>query len=270
MLIIDPLKDAVAKTGGALLLRSNYLREAGFKVSEIPEEVGLAPRSLLLHLVDQGATVLRVAEEDVDGIDCLRIDVEGPNGLWLFDLDPSRRHAVRRREERTPGGKARCLATMSDFVELPGTDGVWLPRRCQVTYYQWSGKPDPPEDKPLFRETFTVSHLSWDAVPDDRFIVMYINPGASIADGTLPEAAKSPHGRIEYVVPANPEDLDKVIQHARDGTPFVPRDFQQRRWRFALFWALNLAVLTGVAAALWFRRRRAKLRANDPDSAEPD
>ena len=60
-------------------------------------------------------------------------------------------------------------------------------------------------------------------VPVDRFSLRSSVPGTWVADSTLPQAKQMPRGVLRYVVPANPDHLDAVIQAAVDSKPFFPK-----------------------------------------------
>ena len=51
-------------------------------------------------------------------------------------------------------------------------------------------------------------------------------PGTIVADSTLPQATQMPEGVLHYVVPADSDDLNAVIQAAVVRKPFFPKGMQ--------------------------------------------
>ena len=257
ILIIDPVDQLKGTEPESRLLRSNYLKHAGYWVPERVGELGGDLQSMMLHMLESGAKLERIEELLLDGKPCQKIVLNQGSTQYLFVIDQSLDYSVRSFEKRTSEGRLIESATASDFMRLEGDEAIWLPKNCVIEYHQWRGSPSRPSARPLFRESYSLLRIDRGEIPPSNFEVMYTNPGASIADGSLPEAENSATQRIEYLVPANPDDLDAAIKHAIDGTPFVPSHLRGKRNATLVVFLANLALLLIIVAIFARRRYRA-------------
>jgi hypothetical protein len=215
MVRIDPIERFATDMGDVDLTRQHYLHEAGYvlpsKASEVRDK--RPPRSTLLDLIAGGAKVVRVGQEAIDGATSSTVEVQRGDQRVRFYLDPAMNYAVRRREERSKSGELTVVAHGSEFTKLPRS-GLWLPRRIEVT---WNRRPEAPTlVRPrLLIETYTVSELSDDPIPDSQFVLNYDEAGSFISDSRISGADKEEGGRITYQQPANPADLEEVIAAAK-------------------------------------------------------
>ena len=254
-LIVFPLKryldDGVNRMRADL--GAEYFSQAGFALPSIPCERVRQRSSALLDLLGKGGKVIAVRPDVLKAVPCTVAEVGYGGGRDTFYLDPSRGYALLRHEKRTVSGKLALSCDNSNFAKLHNID-VWLPRRCEEEHYTWPTIPDQICDEPLIGVTYVVSEVSGDHVSEDRFALRYVEPGTVVSDGTLPGAESHPRGRITYTVPANPKDLDRVIEAAVAGKPFVP----SMRWsavRLA-FVGANVVAVVFVAFWIWQRRKR--------------
>jgi hypothetical protein len=238
-----------------------YLRFAGLRVPSSPRDYAqhFKARSLILDLLERGAYVTQSEPKSEGGARYLTISLVAKDATYLVDLDPSRNYALRRFEERTPAGKLICVADLSDFREVPGKKDFWLPHRCDVQYYQWEGRPATPTPEPFFVETYVITRCESQPIADRDFVVFYNVPGTNVGDATLPNAEKSFNGQIGYVVPADSQDLDKVVQAAIHGTPLsrtVSHAPRSQPHRLAIIIILSNLLVICVIIVLLRRRRR--------------
>jgi len=233
---------------------------AGFKIPfSLRDYQRPRMRSLILDLLAGGSRLSSIDERFEEGRTHLGVTVLSKDRVYSFQLDRSLNYAVRRQEEQTLDGRTLHIATLSDFHEAPGRDTVWLPHRCTVEYCQWRKRPTNPTAEPFLTETYTVTKCESHPVAVKQFLAVYNVPGALIGDGTLPNAEKTEHGQINYTVPANPEDLDRVIERAIDSTPFTISDLATHRG-VRLFVVFNVLLFVAVVFALWRRWRRSGLQ----------
>lgn len=203
-----------------------YFREAGFV---LPRTAGMhrsGAKSLPLALIEEGARVTKVEEMFLDGQKCVLLELEDKDLRKRFWLDPTRGHAVCRREFVMRSGQVAEVSRMTDFAKFEKPD-IWLPKRCDVVYYTWPTIPEVVTEKPLARRTFVVRGIDKKAIPVERFCLKYTMPGTDISDSTLPQAKELPRGIVDYKVPPDIEDLDAAIQCAIEGQPFVPRALRE-------------------------------------------
>lgn len=183
-------------------------------------------KSLPLALIEEGARVTKVEETLLDGQKCVLLELGDKDLKKRFYLDPTRGHAVCRREFVTRSGQVAEVSKMSDFAKFEKPD-IWLPKRCDVTYYTWPTITEVITEKPLARRTFIVRGIDKKAIPVERFCLKYTMPETVISDSTLPQAKKVPRGIVDYEVPPDIKDLDAAIQCAIEGKPFVPRALRE-------------------------------------------
>lgn len=105
--------------------------------------------------------------------------------IWL--LDPQLAYAVCRYEERRPDGSVVLVGENDDFTKVEQR-GVYLPRRCRVTYYTRSGLPRVFE-KPLFAMEAHLESVGTDSTNRTSFTLEYTEPGTCVF--VKPESGQS-------------------------------------------------------------------------------
>jgi hypothetical protein len=254
MITIDPLDKVPDYLATVRMTRQDYLYEAGYILPDYPKDLRekVPASSLILSLISQGAEVARCEEELAGGPRMLFVELQKAGRTYRFRLDPSMGYAVRRREERLESGRLAVAVDCDDFAKLPRS-GLWLPRRVEAT---WHCRPEEPRlvtDKRLVVDSYKVTELRDDPIPESQFALRYEKPGTFVADSRPSGSEKQPGGRVSYRQPADPGDLDEVIQTALGGGA-SPRS----RWsslRVAV--VVHVAILAALAAFLLWRRRAA-------------
>jgi hypothetical protein len=249
---VDPIDDPKIYPPDGRVFSPTYFYEAGFVLPDTIAKQKVGARSLPLALIDEGATVIKAEEVSLDGHVSFLIELEDKGRRKRFYFDPSREFAVHRREELTPAGQRLVVAQMRDFVRFHNPD-IWLPKRCDVNYHTWRTNPEMITEKPLTYERFVVQKIEKEPIPVERFTLHYTMPGTLVSDASIPQAKELPAGQVTYEVPADQRDLDAVIQHAVDGTPFVPRALQEKRRFRLLCVAVSLLVVGLFVFWLWRR-----------------
>ena len=249
---VDPIDDPKIHPPDGRVFSPTYFHEAGFVLPHTIAMQKVGAKSLPLALIDEGATVIKAEEVSLGGHVSFLIELEDKGRRKRFYLDPSRDFAVHRREELTPAGQPLVIAQMRDFVRFRNPD-IWLPKRCDVNYYTWRTNPEMITEKRLTYERFVVQKIQKEPIPVERFTLNYTMPGTLVADASIPQAKELPEGYVSYEVPADQRDLDAVIQHSIDGTPFVPKALQERRRFRLLCVAVSLLVVGGFVFWLWRR-----------------
>jgi hypothetical protein len=251
VITIDKIERTASIMANVAMTRQDYLREAGYILPDFPPELRdkQPPRSALLGLIGGGAKVIRVGQEPIDGAPMATVELQSGDQQIRFYLDPAMNYAIRRREARLKSGELAQLSNCTEFTRL-ARSGLWLPKRIEVT---WNWRPEAPTlVKPrLLTETYKVSELSDDPIPESEFVLKYEKPGSLIADSRLGGAEKAPGGRISYQQPAEPSDLEDVIASASG--KYTPRS----RWSsLRLVLLANGALLVVVALVVLRKRRR--------------
>jgi len=250
-------------------LEPEYFYEAGFKLPEVVREFGPPPQSLILYLLDNRGSLVRVDRERVDTADCLSVEVAWENSIRLtsvkgvefvrdnrkytFHLDPALGYAVRQHEEKSESGDLLERSVCSEFQRV-GNGGLWLPRRCEVTEYWGRAFWEPKKvfRNPILVSTYRVTRMDDKPVPSELFTLVYTAPGTSICDGRLPGSWQGGRGEVCYTIPADPSMLDEVIERAIKGKAYVPRS------RFSTYgvWFISLNAAIVVFLVLYYVRRR--------------
>ena len=256
-LIITPLEQLESQTGQ--LCYPEFLGHAGLAFPYSGSDLATPPSSSILRVLQQGGSLVRVQDTSVNRQKGVLVDMVG-KGRWpqtdethsfSYQLLPEYGYAVCRWEERTPDGKILRSVENGDFMKVPGTE-VYLPKRSVVEYYTWVTIPTEVTSQPLLQETFTVENVDTRPIDNRQFCLReaYEKPGTQIADYKL---GKGPHGfGVQYRIPANPEDLDRVIEAATSQDPYHP----VKGRRFVLALALTSIPLTLLALFLWRRHGR--------------
>jgi hypothetical protein len=129
-------------------------------------------------------------------------------------LDPSLGYTIVSWEKRYSKDKIISKSTCSDHFQLHGT-GIWLPRRVTEDYHTFFTIPNKHFVKPLFTVEYDVTDCDVERVDKSFFIIQASVSGTRVFDYTLPEAKNTSEGYITYIVPADPNDLDRVIELAK-------------------------------------------------------
>lgn len=233
-------------------LQIEFFDQAGFHIPGRTEdyEAKRPAKSLPLYLIEQGASVIEVGREEVDGVSCMALVLRSGTAENRFVLDPAKGYAVRRRIEKTPPGGLAVRSNCSDFAQVPGS-GLWMPRKVEVEWHTWPGVLAKPVKEAVIRETFRVSELKSEPIPPEQFVLKYNEAGTTIADSTI-EGKKDSDGWVVYRVPADPSRLDEVIKAAASGQKYEPTIVSFRKY-FILVNVLLFLILIGV---VWWRARR--------------
>src|SRR5205814_905646 len=102
------------------------------------------------------------------------------------------------------------------------------PQKCLIRSYVADGKyPGEVFNTPLITDVLKVSEYATKPVPEELFTLKYTTPGTNVTDKSLPEASGQPGG-VTYKIPANPQDLDRVIEEAR---AMAQASAGRERWR---------------------------------------
>jgi hypothetical protein len=252
ILIIDRPTHHITNKRNVRYLNADFLKHAGFHIPERAEdyEAKQPAKSLPLYLVEQGASVIEVGREEVDGVSGTVLVLRSATAEYRFVLDPAKGYAVRRRVEKTLSGEVAVRADCSDFTQLPGS-GLWMPRKVEVEWHTWLQVLVKPVKEAVVRETYRVSELKSEPIPLAQFVLKPDQPGTDVADSTI-EGRTDSQGRVNYVVPADPSRLDEVIRAAASGNA-PERTIWWIRRNFILANVLLILVLSG---AVWWRARR--------------
>jgi hypothetical protein len=173
---------------------------------------------------------------------------------YAYYLDPALGCAVRRFQELTNDGRLRVQSDCTKHQKLSGTE-VWLAKNCVTAFYCSDGHyPGQIFDAPLVTQVMEVSEFSTTRVPEELFTLRYTTPGTDVIDGTLPGSESGE--RVNYRVPANPNDLDHAIEEARKSSLGGSNRWKGQKGIRIVLIAGNAIALVGLLVYLVIRHRR--------------
>jgi hypothetical protein len=174
---------------------------------------------------------------------------------YVYYLDPEQGYAIRRCQELSKDGRIRIQTDNSEHQQLPDYK-IWLPKKCVTNVYISEGSyPGEIFDEPFVTQVLDVSEYSTTRVPEEQFTLKYTAAGTKVTDMTLPES-KLAKGGVSYRIPANPDDLDRVVLEARELTRAgVERENSKNTLKIVLL-AANVVAIAGLLVILVIRYRR--------------
>lgn len=249
---VDSLRNPKHQKPDNHLFRPDFLSAAGYWVPERFSDLGEQLQHSILHLIESGGTIASVAEIAADGgTPLLRVVIDYNSLRHVFDLDPAKGYAVRRREDTVldTGEKARVviLEDLRQVGDLP----LWLPWQCKTAHYTWASVGTGYDNDPIVDETLTLTKLSTERMPIEYFMLKYTTPGTLVTDFTLVQGKTDEDSGVQYKVPANLEDLDKVIAQASGR--IETNGLLSRRYLLIL---ANVAAVVLLIVAIMIHRRR--------------
>jgi hypothetical protein len=233
----------------------DYFRMIGIAVPCAMKELPEGPHSEVLRLVGGDGRVTGARTERLaGGTEHFVVDLLSGDKRHRFWLDPLLGHAVRRHEVWAASGALAVVIDNSDFVKLTGPD-LWLPRHCHADWHTWPIV----ADKDFTRDTTMVvdiqaTRVERTRVPLEKFALKYDKPGTLISDGRLPGAEQSRDGRIDYIAPADSNNLEEAIRAGQQRSGYVP----PRRPLFVWIIVGSIALGAAAGAIVLIRRRRGR------------
>ena len=121
----------------------------------------------------------------------------------VYYLDPAYNYAVRQWENWNDSQTLVRKCLCSDFVRV-GERDVWLPQNVTIIFYEFFSRPGFITETPLLSETYSVTALSTETIPESQFALSYTEPGTHIVDETAPEVDGEPKRRESYFIGPTP------------------------------------------------------------------
>ena len=250
VLTVERLAD-VRKNLKGKLFRLDYFENVGFFVAQTTDELGTPPLSLLMH-ADPALTTSTFSTEELEGEKCYKITSVSSAATTISWLSESKHGALIRSETSGADGNVISRTQNGDFVKLRSRD-VWLPKNVDRHLYRWNNK-GPLSKTPVVVEEFRVTHWSDDPITAQQFTLKYDDvPGSIVSDSKLADTMHSTLDKVQYRVPANQDDLNRVIENASLGKAdvLIPR---RSVWSKAII-AVNVLVLLALGVIWWFRKK---------------
>jgi hypothetical protein len=251
-LSVFPISKTMENDSTYPVFLQSYLPFVGGWFPTYGYEIKSSPKSFILFLIETGKLV-NFSEVIFDNEKTFRIDVESRSplmdindGLHVFSfwLIPKYNLAVKRIEVKSSNGQLVLCASNDDFMRLPGKE-VYIPRKTLVNYYSLGNVSYAISDGPLYSQEFTLSECSIKTIRLSQFDIRkkFQTSGVIVSDRSLRDTDEG----HTFFIPANPADLDRVIEAALTGGDFVPTPLPSTaaiivRW---------LLCITGIAMILY-------------------
>lgn len=251
----EPIASVATRKPLARILLEDYWPAAGWKFPNLMIDHARKPHHpLLLDLATQGAELVSHPHEEVDGHSCVVFSATLEDRQWKFWLDPELLHATRRWELLTSDGLKIETSHCSDFRPIHDGSDVQLPWAVRTEHYTMPRGGLSPAVEPYFAREFEVRTLTVPCTLEAKSLRARYPAGSEVLDfvhSIERDGKKSP---LVYQLPADLADLDAVIEHARNGTPFIPRPLERpTRWPWILI-LVNALIVAAIAVALIIRR----------------
>jgi hypothetical protein len=246
---IDSKEQIIRDAGKSFILDSMYLWASGYKFPTIGDDIGTSQVSSVIFLASHGQ-INRFEKQTTDGEESVFLEIIAKDiftdskrtySLWLLS---KYQYVIKRMLVKTLDGRKLYEIENGDYMKV-SQDGLFFPKVCKISYYFWHNNADIISDSLLFTEGYSLAEASTKSVAIDQFDIRkkYSNPGTVIADRTL----RDTDAGVQYTIPANPADLDRVIEAALNGKDFVPTPLPSRTATI-IRWIL---ILLGLAMILY-------------------
>jgi hypothetical protein len=215
-------------TSDVFFLSHPYTFCAGYKYLNSNNEIGISPISYILYL-NQNGNLKNVERKTLEGQEAIEIELisEGYNAIdqypvkriMTFLLLPNYNYAVKQIDIKSMNNELAHRVTNDDFRKLHGKK-IYLPYRSTIQHYTYSTLNDIIFSLPLFTEKIILSELSTKKIAKNQFDLRkkFSDPGTLIGDRVIRDTEEG----LVYTMPANPADLDRVIEAVLTGGDFVP------------------------------------------------
>lgn len=232
------------------VVNQEYTSFIGYKFPNTGTELGNSPIAYVLYLVNNGTLIdCRTEQSTTDG-ELLFLKIKSKDiwsntervfNFWLVNKYGA---VVKKFTIESLDGKLVQAVENHDFFKL-SNKSVYFPQKTTVNYYSYHTIPLDISKTPIFTDEYVLVEASTKSINDKQFDLRtkYSNPGTHIGDRTLKD---TPDG-VQYIVPANPADLDRVIEAALTGGNFTPTPLAST---FAVMFRW-LILLTGVGMIIY-------------------
>ena len=256
-LLVYSLEQAKERLPFFTMCYPEYMACAGYRFPLDAPELLESHDSLVLYLIARGdLNVVKSVDDETDNPKTY-IELVAPeiwtkkNHRYKFWLSKKLNYAVEKYEIESLDGDRAYQIINSDFFQIPGKT-IYLPNKCIQKCFTFMTIPGVYLAKPLFEEQYRLTHISTERIDKRQFDLQskYSNPGTMLGNHSFSKDAETKG--LQYVAPANPADLDRVIEAAITGGDFVPTPVTSKtavvfRW---------LLVATGIVLVIYVLLRR--------------
>jgi hypothetical protein len=231
---------------------------SGYKYPTSSNEFEELPTSYILYLNQKGG-LISIQKTRIEGSEAFKIEsiLEGYNAIdqcsikriisfWLL---PQYNYAVKQIDIKSVDNKLAHRVTNDDFRLLPSKK-IYIHHRSTIQHYTYSTINNTILTSPLFTEDIFLTEVSTHKINKKQFDLRnkFSSPGTLVGDRVLQNTDEG----VIYVIPANPADLDRVIEAALTGKDFTPRPLPSTA-AIVIKWLLCIA---GIAMILYAGYRK--------------
>ena len=192
-----------------------------FLMPALPKDDQKRRKERIPDMFEVGNYTVSPATERVGADECVVLTAPGKRTLWLL---PDKKFAVRKAESLLEGQKV-FVAEFTDFK--PFGVGAWIAGKTITTSFGVKkSHPAEFEGKALTRITYSLTNLQRDDPASEALLRVDPKAGDFVLDQALVTGPGKGKDSVSYQVPADRQDLDRVINEA------VARDLarQPRPW----------------------------------------
>jgi len=228
----------------------------GYRFPLFGKEFSTPPSSYVNYLAEKFG-VVQTKNSFVDNLDIFEIELKS-QGYNVFDnnqvdrritfmLLPSYNYAVKQIDIKSIDNRLAHRVINDQFQIIPNTS-VYIPHKTVIEHYNYVTIDNNNRSSPLFYETMHLTDVSTKKIDPRIFDLrekMFV-AGTMVCDTTFHDTGNG----IIYDFPANPADLDRVIEAALTGKGYVPTPLPSS---FAMFvrWVLIISGCCLIAYTLF-------------------
>jgi hypothetical protein len=240
-------------TSDVVFLSHPFTFYCGYKYPNSKDEMEELPMSYILYLNQKGG-LTSIQKTRIEGNEAFQIEAisEGYNAIDQYSIKriisfwllPQYNYALKQIDIKSVDNKLVHRITNDDFRLLPSKK-TYIPHRSTIQHYTYSTINDTIVTSSLFTEDISLTEVSTHKINKKQFDLRnkFSSPGTLVGDRVLQNTDEG----VIYIVPANPADLDRVIEAALSGKDFVPTPLPSTA-AIVIKWLLCIA---GIAMILY-------------------
>ncbi|MDR1963192.1 MAG: hypothetical protein LBQ50_05395 [Planctomycetaceae bacterium] len=204
-----------------------YTTCIGYKFPFFGSELKMPLMSYILFLIDDGEVLDIDDGITLDGDPSILIKIKSKSifdwnqkeRIFTFWLIKRYNYAIKRCEISSLDNRMCYLIQNDNFFEFK-KNILYIPRRTTISYYTYLTISDTIFLEPLFKEEISLSEISTKKIDPNLFSLdnAYSIPGTVISSRVIRDTDDG----LTFTIPANPADLDRVIEAALTGGAFTP------------------------------------------------
>jgi hypothetical protein len=244
------LTEARTNFANRQLFPQYFMGCVGIKVPLWGSELGNRPISSILYFEEDGE-ILQIRNVVLNNQETLFIEAKAKSftdwnikerlfSIWLL---PEKDYSIKQMDVKSLDGELMYRVENSNYKNVSSRK-IILPHSVIVSCYTYGTLNETILPEALFKEEYTLIEVSTKKINTKQFSLDELSmPGTLVGDRTLKDTQEG----LVYTIPANPADLDRVIEAALSGKDFTPTPLPSRT-AMIIRWIL---ILLGLAMILY-------------------